>query len=164
MLNLRHIPAVLAAVLLTAFQLPAHAASASVEVKSIAEREIVGVTNGKKETRRAAVDKAVPGDEIIYTTTFRNLADKPAANIVITNPVPNDSIYKGDSAAGANTVITFSVDGGKRYAAPGKLSIRTKEGKTRPAQPADYTHIRWTYKGALGAGKSGEVSFRALIK
>ena len=47
MLNLRHIPAVLVAVLLTAFQMPAHAAPASVEVKSIAEREIVSVTSGK---------------------------------------------------------------------------------------------------------------------
>jgi len=164
MQNLRLIPALFAAAVLAAFHLPAHAAAGTVEVKSIAEKEVETVKNGAKTIRRAPVDKAVPGDEIIYTTTFRNLADQPAANIVITNPVPNDSIYKGGSAAGANTVITFSVDGGKQYAAAGKLSVRTKEGKTRPAQPADYTHIRWTYKGTLGAGKSGEASFRAFIK
>lgn len=152
------------AVLLAAFHLSAQAASAPVEVKSIAEREIATVTNGKREMVRSPVNKAVPGDEIIYTTTFRNLAGKPAANIVITNPVPNDSLYKADSASGANTVVTFSVDGGKRYAAPGKLTVRSKEGKTRPALPTDYTHIRWAYQGELGAGKSGAVSFRAFIK
>jgi uncharacterized repeat protein (TIGR01451 family) len=164
MLKLRFIPSVLIAVLLAAFHLPAQAAAGQVELKSIAEREVETVTNGKKEIRRAPVNKAVPGDEIIYTTIFRNLAGKPVGDIVITNPVPNDSLYKADSASGANAVITFSVDGGKQYAAPGQLTVKTKDGKTRAALPSDYTHIRWTYKGELGAGKSGEVSFRAFIK
>lgn len=164
MLKLRFIPSLLIAVLLTAVHLPALAASGQVEIKSIAEREVETVTNGKKEIRRAPVSKAVPGDEIIYTTVFKNLAGKPAGDIVITNPVPNDSLYKADSASGANTVITFSADGGKQYAAPGQLTVRTPDGKIRPALPSDYTHIRWTYKGELGAGKSGEVSFRAVIK
>jgi uncharacterized repeat protein (TIGR01451 family) len=164
MQKLRFVPTLLAAVLLTAFHLSALAAPGQVEIKSIAEREVETVKNGKKETHRAPVNKAVPGDEIIYTTTFRNLAGKPVGDIVITNPVPNDSLYKADTANGANTVISFSVDGGKQYAAPGQLTVRTKDGKTRAALPADYTHIRWTYKGELGAGKTGEVSFRAVIK
>lgn len=161
--NLRFIPALCAAALLTAFHLPALAADA-VEVKSIAEKEVEVVKNGKKEITRVPVNKAIPGDAILYTTTFKNLIKKPAANIVITNPVPNDSIYQGGSASGANTDITFSIDGGKQYVAPDKLSVKTKEGKTRPALPTDYTHIRWAYKGELGVGKSGEVSFRAVIK
>lgn len=164
MLKLRFIPSLLIAVLLTAVHLPAQAAAGQVELKSIAEREVETVTNGKKEIHRAPVNKAVPGDEIIYTTVFKNLTGKPVGDIVITNPVPNDSLYKADSASGANTVITFSADGGKQYAAPGQLTVKTKDGKTRPALPSDYTHIRWTYKGELGAGKSGEVSFRAFIK
>ncbi len=163
MLRLRFLPSLLAAVLLTAFHLSAFAAG-QVEIKTVAEREVETVTNGKKEIRRMPVAKAVPGDEIVYTTTFRNLAAKPVGDIVITNPVPNDSLYKADSASGANTVITFSADGGKQYAAPGQLAVKTKDGKTRAALPGDYTHIRWTYKGELGAGKSGEVSFRAVIK
>jgi uncharacterized repeat protein (TIGR01451 family) len=152
------------AVLLAAFHLSALAAPATVESENTAEREVVTVIDGKREIQRRPVDRAVPGDEIIYTTTFRNLAGLPAKNFVITNPVPNASVYKGGSASGANTVITFSVDGGKRYAAANKLTIKTPEGKTRPALPTDYTHIRWTYRGELGAGKSGEVSFRAFIK
>lgn len=163
MMKSSYILSLCAAVLLSAFQLPAHAADA-VEVKSIAEREVSTAVNGKKTAHRVTVDKAVPGEEIIYTTTFKNLTGKPAGNIVITNPVPNDSIYKGGSANGANTTITFSVDGGKTYAAPDRLTVKTKEGANRSAQPADYTHIRWTYKGELGVGKSGSVSFRATIK
>lgn len=163
MLNPRFISALSAAFLLTAFQPPALAADA-VEVKSIAQKDVETVKNGKKEITRGPVTRAVPGDEIVYTTTFRNLIKKPVGHIAITNPVPNDSIYKEGSATGANTDITFSVDGGKQFAAPGALSVKTADGKTRPAVATDYTHIRWTYKGELGVGKSGEVSFRAVIK
>lgn len=164
MLNPRFRTALYAATLLTAFHMTAHAAADAIELKSMAEREITVVKNGKKEIQRAPVDKAVPGDEIIYTTTFKNALNKPAGDIVITNPVPNDSLYKDGSATGKNTAITFSVDGGQTYAAPGKLTVKTADGKTRPALPADYTHLRWTYQGELGAGKAGEVSFRAMIK
>lgn len=163
MKKLHFVQLALAAAMLAAFQLPASAAPAAVELSSVAEREVVAVKNGKKEIRRSPVEKAVPGDEIIYTTTFKNTSGKAAGHIVINNPVPNDSTYKAGSAQGANTVVTFSADGGKTFAAAEKLNV-TQGGKTRPAQPAEYTHIRWAYKGDLGAGKSGEVSFRAFIK
>lgn len=164
MFNLNLIRTLLTATMLSLFHLNAYAAPGTVEVVSVAEREVVTLRNGKQVVLRAPVEMAVPGDEIIYTTTFKNPGVKPAAHIVITNPVPNDSLYKSGSAIGANTLITFSVDGGNQFAASDKLFIKTKEGKTRPALPAEYTHIRWTYKGDLGVGKSGEVSFRASIK
>lgn len=163
MSNSRLIPALCTALLAATLHLNAVAADA-VEVKSVAEQEIEVVEKGKKVVKRVPVDKAIPGSEILYTTTFRNLIDKPVGNIAITNPVPNDMVYKGGSARGANTAITYSVDGGKQYATPDKLTVKTPDGKVRPALASDYTHIRWTYRGDLGVGKSGEVSFRAAIK
>lgn len=163
MLNRHLIPALCTALLASVLHLNAYAADA-VEVKNVAEQEVEVVEKGKKVIKRVPVDKVVPGSEIVYTTTFKNLINKPVGNIAITNPVPNDTVYKSGSALGANTVITFSVDGGKQYATPDKLTVKTPEGKTRPALASDYTHIRWTYKGELGVGKSGEVSFRAVIK
>lgn len=163
MLKHRLIPSLCTALLASVLHLNAYAADA-VEVKSVAEQEVEVVEKGKKVIKRVPVDKAVPGSEIVYTTTFKNLISKPVGNIAITNPVPNDMVYKGGSALGANTVITYSVDGGKQYATPDKLTVKTPEGKVRPALASDYTHIRWTYKGELGVGKSGEVSFRAVIK
>ena len=163
MLKHRLIPSLCTTLLASVLHLNAYAADA-VEVKSVAEQEVEVVEKGKKVIKRVPVDKAVPGSEIVYTTTFKNLINKPVGNIAISNPVPNDMVYKGGSALGANTVITYSVDGGKQYATPDKLTVKTPEGKTRPALASDYTHIRWTYKGELGVGKSGEVSFRAVIK
>ena len=152
------------AALLTAFVLPAHAADpGSIKLTSFAEIEITVVDKeGKAQIQRTPVDTAVPGDEIIYTTTFENIINKPAGNIVITNPIPNATTYR--SASGANTEITFSIDGGNKYAAPDKLIVTTSEGNTRPAMPSDYTHLRWAYKGELGAGKTSQVSFRTVIK
>jgi len=160
----RFITVLCAAALLTAFTLPAYAADpGAIIISSIAEKEMDVVDkDGITQSKRTRVETAIPGDEIIYTTTFENISDKPAGDIVITNPIPNDTTYL--SANGANTEITFSVDGGNQYDAPDKLIVTTSEGNTRPAMTSDYTHLRWVYKGELGIGKTSEVSFRAVIK
>ena len=151
--------------LLGSFSSGVQAADAAIKVTSIAqtEVEIVG-KNGKKMLKRSPVEKAVPGTEVIYTTTFENIIKKPAGNIVIDNPIPNDSEYKAGSAFGKDCDILFSVDGGKKFGHAEELTIKDADGKVRPALAREYTHIRWIYKGQLAAGKSGEVGFRAVIK
>jgi uncharacterized repeat protein (TIGR01451 family) len=152
------------AALLATHILPAHAAEpGAINITSIAEKETLVVDkNGKTQSALTRVDTALPGDEIIYTTTFENISNSPASNIVISNPIPNDTTYL--SANGANTEVTFSIDDGNQYAAPEKLIITSSKGYTRPAIPSDYTHLRWVYKGELGVGETSEVSFRAVIK
>jgi uncharacterized repeat protein (TIGR01451 family) len=150
--------------LLTTYMLPAHATEpGAINITSIAEKETIVVDkDGKTQSRRTRVDTALPGDEIIYTTTFENISNSPAGNIVISNTIPNDTTYLG--ANGANTEVTFSIDDGNQYAAPEKLIVTSSKGYTRPAIPADYTHLRWVYEGELGVGETSEVSFRAIIK
>ncbi len=134
-----------------------------VKAQSFAEQEIeVKLPNGRTEKKRQPVKKAVPGSEVIYTTRFTNEGAKPAGDIVITNPVPGNTTYVGGSAFGENTAITYSLDG-KSFAAPDKLKVKTPEGE-RPALPAEYTQIRWAYKGELAPGKTSEVGFRVRIK
>ena len=140
-------------------------AAGAVEVKSTAEIEIKKTNKeGKVEITRGKVKSAPPGSEIIYTTSFKNMINKPVGNIGISNPIPNDTTYKAGSAEGTNTSITYSVDGGKTYDVPENLKAKDKEGKDRSALPAEYTHIRWVYKAELAAGKTSDVSFRAVIK
>ena len=143
----------------------AHAAPGAVEVKSVAEVEVdVKTPAGKVEKKREAVKLATPGTTVIYTTQFKNISAKPAGNIVIVNPIPQNTAYVAGSAFGPNSDISFSVDGGKQFAAAEKLITKTKEGRERPALASDYTDIRWTYKGDLAPGKTGEAGFRAVIK
>jgi uncharacterized repeat protein (TIGR01451 family) len=112
--------------------------------------------------------KIVPGDEVMYTTTYRNNTAAPYKAEHIINPVPANTRYVDGSAFGAGTEITFSVDGGKTYKAPKDLTIKDKDDKgkprERPAEAADYTHVRWSFTAPLEPGKEGFVRFRAQVK
>lgn len=152
-------------ILLGGYPLAAQAADGAIKVKSVAEIEVTVVgKDGKKEIKRVSPDKAVPGTEVIFTNTFENIGGKTASDIVINNPIPADMEYKGGSAFGKDCAIVFSADGGKKFGHAEELKIKDAEGKERTALPSEYTHIRWSYKGQLAAGKSGEVGFRAVIK
>jgi len=151
--------------LLGGFASVAHAADTAIKVTSIAQTEVEVIDkNGKKTFKRTPVEKAVPGSEVIFTTTFENTIGKSASNIVINNPIPKDTEYKAGSAFGKDCEILFSADGGKTFGHADELKVKDKEGKERNALPKEYTHIRWTYKAPLAPGKSSEVGFRAMIK
>lgn len=136
----------------------------SIEVKNIAEVEVASKdAKGKVTLKREPAARVVPGVEVIYTTTFKNIGTTAANDIVINNPVPENTTLVAGSVFGANSDITYSVDG-KTFATPDKLKVKDKAGKEVPATAADYTQIRWSLKGELAAGKTGEVVFRAVIK
>lgn len=140
-------------------------AQGHIQLKSAAEVEKeVFNEEGKKVIQRVPAAKVLPGQEVIFTTFYENISKKVVENAVITNPVPEHMIYKENSAQGAGTRITFSVDGGKTYDAPAKLMVVDAAGRQFPARPQDYTHIRWTFESPLRSGAKGEVSFRAILK
>lgn len=145
----------------------AHAQTArqgSIELRNVAEVETeVRGADGQVQKKRAAAEKALPGTEVIYTSTYRNVGSKPAANIVVVNAVPANTTLVGGSAFGDNTDITFSADGGKTWAPADKVKVRTADGKERPAGVSDLTHVRWTYRGELPAGKQGTAGFRVTV-
>lgn len=139
----------------------------SIELKSISEVEVASKTaEGAVVVKRVdtARAKVVPGDIVVFTTEYRNVGTKPAEKVVVTNPVPRHTAYVDGSAEGKGTTIDFSVDGGKSYAAPDKLTVKDAQGKARKAGPADYTHIRWTLTKPLAPRGEGSVSFKAKIK
>jgi uncharacterized repeat protein (TIGR01451 family) len=139
----------------------------AVELVTKAEKEIEVIEKGVKVKKLSPPQKMVPGDEVLYTVTYTNKTAKPAENVNVVNPVPKHTRYIIGSAAGDNAEITFSVDGGKNFATPDKLTvaIKDKSGKdsVRPAGGADYTHIRWVIKQNVAPGQSGSVRFRAVI-
>lgn len=107
---------------------------------------------------------ALPGDVMMYIISFENNGKDKADEVVINDPIPNNSKYRVGSAVGKNTKITFSIDGGKSFGDPDDLVVKDKDGKEWRAKPESYTHIRWTFKGSLAPGEKGEVSFKTQIK
>ena len=119
--------------------------------------------NGTSKIEWVAADSIVPGDKVGYRISFSNKGEKPADNIVLNNPIPDNTVYVADSARGANSNILFSVDGGKQFAKPEQLFIKVN-GKKRPATDKDYTHVQWALSSALPAGKDGSVQYVVQVK
>ncbi|MBK0391629.1 DUF11 domain-containing protein [Ramlibacter algicola] len=136
----------------------------SIELRNVAEIETTTkATDGKVEKKRMPAQKAAPGTEVIYTSTFKNVGAKPAGNIVINNPIPASTTLVGGSAFGDNTDVAFSADGGKTYAPADKVKVRGADGKERAAGLSEFTHVRWTYRGELAPGKESSVGFRVTV-
>jgi uncharacterized repeat protein (TIGR01451 family) len=139
----------------------------SIELKSVAEVEVVGKNEkGEKVVTRkdASLAKIVPGDTVIYTTAYRNVGRQQATAVVITNPVPEGTVYLDRTADGKGARIEFSLDGGRTYAAADTLVVKDPSGAARMAGPSDYTYIKWTLTKPVPAGGKGSVSFRVKIK
>lgn len=139
----------------------------NIELTSSAEIEVMVKNEKGKETKiRKDASKAnvIPGTPVIFTIYYKNAGNKPATDIVITNPVSPHISYMGGTAEGENAQIAFSVDKGKTFAAPEKLKVRDADGKERAAKPEEYTHIQWTLKKPVSKGENGSVSFKAKVK
>ena len=111
-----------------------------------------------------AVETGVlPGDVLLYTIAFSNTGTRDAAagSIVITNPLPENTRYIEGSAAGADTIISFSVDG-ELFAAPEELQVTDTSGP-RMALAAEYRSIRWTFQPLLTPGQSSQLRFELSI-
>jgi uncharacterized repeat protein (TIGR01451 family) len=137
----------------------------SILLQNVAEKQELFIdSSGVERSRLVPVSTALPGDEIIYTITFTNIGATAAENVVITNPVPEHTRYVDRSAVGARTDISFSVDGGNFYGSPQELVVADGEGKQRPAQAEDYTHIRWQLLSDAEPGSTGFARFSAVLE
>ena len=138
---------------------------AQIEVLTTAEIEIVEVNpDGSQTVTLKPASRVVPGTEVIYTITARNAGSEPADSVVVTNPVPAHTRYVEDSAAGANSDITFSVDGGKTWGRADTLMVPDANGELRQAVADDYTHVRWTLKSSLAPDQQAPVWYRARVR
>ena len=116
-----------------------------------AKKSIVVTTDGKqKVTWENLADNTVvqPGDTLRYTVSSDNTGAEPAKNLTITQPVPEQMVYKLDTATSKNEAeVTYSIDNGKTFVAKPKIKVKGENGKTveKPAPAATYTHVRWQF-------------------
>lgn len=115
--------------------------------------------NGAETTELVEPKSVVPGDHLMISTVYRNGGAKDAENVVVTNAIPPAvSFAQAESANG----FKVSVDGGKTWGDLAALTI-SDQGRTRPATPADVTHVRWTI-AKVAPGAQGKVEFRGIVK
>ena len=132
-------------------------------VRTVVQKEEVIVSDaGDTERRLVDAETVVPGDDLVYTITFQNISEETAENVVITNPISESLTYINGSAFGPGALIEFSVDGGKNFDSPDALMIVANDGE-RPAEAADFTHVRWTMQNEIESGAQGLARFRARL-
>jgi uncharacterized repeat protein (TIGR01451 family) len=140
------------------------AESSSIAVKAIAEVESQTVRNGREISKLAPADRVVSGDWVIYTLEVRNTASTTVRAPTVIYPVPEHMSYVAESAVGPATEVSYSVDGGRSFDVAENLKIQDADGQLRPADAADYTHIRWQLKNKLKGNSVAFVRFRARVK
>ena len=158
----------LVTLLLTLSLMPAAAfAAAKVSIKIKAEKEVVAVKGGKKETRIVPATKFAPNDLIIYTITYTNNGNEAATNAIVDDPIPAGTSYVPGSAKGEGAEIVFSIDHGKTFQ---KATLLTYEvtgagGKKEKqvAAPEAYTNVRWIVAN-IPPKASGKLEFKVRVK
>ena len=136
----------------------------TLDVTTTVQKELVEMNaDGETTTRLVPAETVVPGERVIYTTTFRNLGEDAADNVVITNPLSESLAYVDGSAFGPGMTLEFSVDGGVSFGAADALVVEDEDGE-RTARGEDYTHLRWTLNSSLAAGAQGVVRFTAVLE
>lgn len=115
---------------------------------------------GKRSTVLEPPRVVTPGDRLVFELSYKNGGAEPAADFVVTNPIPDAVAYAGADGDGA----LVSIDGGKSWGALAALKVRNADATFRPALPSDVTHVRWSFNKPINAGEAGKLSFRGVVK
>src|SRR6478609_2375929 len=133
---------ILLAILLTVSAVPAAAAAQERPIKLQSDVKLIRPAQQQGEAPElVAPEGVVPGDTLVFTTSYRNEGASAVNNFVIVNPVPTDLVLT-DEAASSTEV---SVDGGKNWGRLADLKIVKDDGEERPATIEDITHMRWVF-------------------
>jgi uncharacterized repeat protein (TIGR01451 family) len=137
------------------------------DLKTTAEKEVRVRKEGKVTTKRIPIDKASPGDVVVYTITYSNVGKGSVLDAVIVDPIPKGVRYIADTAEGRDAEIMYSTDNGRTWQTPPiETQIRKPDGslEKKPVSVERYTHIKWMIKKPVASGQSGRVSFKVTVK
>jgi len=121
------------------------------------------------------VEEVVPGEELRYTITVTNESEIPVGpnRIIITNPIPDGTLYVRGSAGGDAVLVEYSTDGetfgpsepaGQAGPAGAGQDAAGLEASTDPAAGEAVRSLRWTYREELHPGDSADVFFHVRMR
>lgn len=151
-----------ATAVLTAFLVaaPVHALTAK---QTVEKENIVRNADGSETRVRVPAETVTPGERVIYTVSFTNDQAQPAANFVMTQPVPEEIVFVEGSADKPGAEVTVSADGGQTFTSREAATVLRGETRVR-ASAEDITHVRWKITEPLAPGASDKVSYRGILK
>ena len=144
-----------------AMAVPASALTAS---QTIQKEIITTNADGTQTVAYESAETVIPGERVVYTVNFENNRDEVETNLVLTMPVPAEVKYVEGTASDESGVLTFSADGGAKFAARDALVVENEAGEAVNASADDITHIRWVVAGPVNPGETGAISFTGILK
>lgn len=136
---------------------PAFAQSQAVALKGDVKVVRQVTENGKTSEKLEEPSSVIPGDKLVFTTSYTNGGATPATDFVVTNPLPAPVKL----ASGGDFEV--SVDGGKTFGALATAKVAGADGAQRAAELGDVTHVRWKL-ASIAPGASGAVKYFAEVR
>ncbi len=130
----------------------------TVVLSGIVQLERIVTEDGKARKVLAAPEGVVPGDRLLFTTSYENSGGEPVENFVVTNPLP-----AAIRLAEADAAFQVSVDGGVTFGDLSAIKIEDAEAGARAAEARDVTHIRWTLE-RLDPGAQGNLNYYGIVR
>lgn len=109
-----------------------------------------------------------PGDAIRYTVTGKNNSDRPVNNLVVTQPIPQRTMYVLNSVSvnHPGALVTYSIDKGKTFVEKPMVRVKLANGKIaiQPAPAQMYSHVRWKFKQAIAPNTSIAAAYQIRVR
>lgn len=115
--------------------------------------------NGRARRTLANADRVSSGDTLIVIVHWRNDGSHAVRDVAITRPVP-----RGIRPDISDPAMLVSVDGGIHWGRIDQMWLPTPLGGVRRAVAEDVTHIRWQLPDRVQPGRTGRLSYRAVMR
>lgn len=142
-----------------------------VQLNLTAAKKVVQQANGKQQVNWQPLQGRVsvkPGDVIRYTVTGQNNGDRAVKNLVITQPIPKQTVYILNSINTVNNTatVTYSIDNGKTFVARPTVKVKLTDGKVvnQPAPATAYTHVRWQFGQAISPKTAAAAAYQVRVR
>jgi len=141
-------------------------AEPNLKIQMVAEKEIVVVEDGKQVRKRVPTLEIESGAVLYFTLRIANEGDELATNVVVDNPIPEETHYLEGTAGGAKSEVLFSIDDGQSFSRPEDLVYEftrfNGEKERRKAKADMYTNVRWVVEDVPPGGQE-ELFFQVKV-
>ncbi|MFT3966650.1 MAG: hypothetical protein QM690_12295 [Sphingobium sp.] len=120
--------------------------------------ETMGRGAEASRTVREATE-ARSGDRLIFLIRYRNRGGSTLTGYDFVSPVPRGVRILPDRADS----VRISVDGGRHWSRPDSPVHIDAQGKLRPSEDLNPTHVRLRLDRAIAPGETGTVAYRGLL-
>lgn len=143
------------------------------EVKLVmgAEKQVTEIDqNGQEKRVWKQLEGSVtvqPGDVLRYSVHTENEGEVAAEDLVVTQPVPDQTVYILDSANGNDSAqITYSIDSGETFVEEPMIEVTLPDGtvELRPAPAEVYTHVRWSYDQTIEPEVALNIDYQVQVR